>query len=163
MSPIKRYMFLSKINYGLSWNLMVWLYGSFTFFSYAVFNSACFNLRYRSGLGLLVWDFSNLFRLYPLIMFLSISSFLNWISFFLELVFDGLASIVSNSNFSIFISCGQFVEWFGFPSILTWSTDTFFDLFLIFRCLCFFFRLQYLTVRRWRSQFAVCNARFFWA
>ena len=31
------------------------------FFSCTVFISACFNLRYRSGLGLLVWDIRNIF------------------------------------------------------------------------------------------------------
>ena len=31
------------------------------FFSYAVFISACFNLRYCIGLSLLVWDFRNIF------------------------------------------------------------------------------------------------------
>ena len=54
----------------------------------------------------------------------------------------------------------QFVEWFDFPSILTWSTDIF-RYILDLSISMFFRRLQYLTVRRWRSQFAVSDARFF--
>ena len=54
----------------------------------------------------------------------------------------------------------QFVEWFGFPSILTWSSDIFLYI-LDLSMSMFFLCLQYLTVRRWRSQFAVSNAQFF--
>ena len=61
------------------------------YFSYTVFISTCFNLRYRS--------------------------------------------VLSRMGFSQFLLLmRQLVEWFGFPSILTWSTDNF-NLFLIFRCL----------------------------
>ena len=60
------------------------------------------------------------------------------VKFFLELVFDGLASIVSNSNFSIFISCINLLNGSIFLPFLL-GLWTFFDLFLIFRCLCFFF------------------------
>ena len=54
----------------------------------------------------------------------------------------------------------QLVEWFGFPSILTWSADIFRSI-PDFSMSIIFLSLQYLTVWHRRSQFAISDARFF--
>ena len=70
-------------------------------------------------------------------------------------------SVRSRMRFSqyLHLMC-QLVEWFGFPSILTWSTDIFRSVPVLSMSIIFLI-LQYRTVRHRRSQFAISDARFF--
>ena len=89
------------------------------FFSASLFFSLHFIYLFRTPLSqvflflrcflfLLVFTFGTAVALacsYEIFTISSISSLFLRVSFFLELVFDDLASVVSNSNFSIVISC----------------------------------------------------------